>query len=613
MWRYVVVVVTLVAAAIVSVGLTEFYFSYQDSERAVTSLERDKASAAAVSIQQFIQGIVGDLQTVSKAFPTDGADQLQSFEGLLTHQTLISQLTYLDARGRDCVRAYSIQSEVDQIDAVGCQGDRSGSVEFVRARADGQYFGGVVFDTTDDRPHMTVAVAEAAPGDGVILADVDLRTVLDVLDLAKFGDAGYAYAVDSAGELIAHPDINLVLAHTSFAPLPQVRAALAGSAGDPAGVVSNGRDPSGGQVLSAFQKVDPPGWWVFVEEPLTEAFAPIEAAVWRTAVLLVVFLGLAIVTSVLLARNLVRPIESMRAAAASIGAGALDQRIATSSRDELGALAEEFNRMAAQLQASYASLEGKVEERTKELANALAELDVKSRELEAASRHKSEFLANMSHELRTPLNAITGFSQVLRKGLFGEINEKQAEYLDDILASARHLLSLIDDVLDLAKVEAGQIELHPAPFYLPEALERGVVIVRERATKGGVRISMTVGPGVGTVVGDERRVTQVLFNLLSNAVKFTPSGGEVAVRASRLDGAVHVSVQDTGPGIAPEDQSRIFEEFQQAELGKEQREGTGLGLALSKRLVELHHGRLWVDSEPGQGSTFTFTLPVSPA
>ncbi len=613
MWKYVAVVVTLVVAAVVSVGLTEFYFSYQDSQRAVTSLEVDKASAAAVSIQQFVDQIVGDIQSVSKVDAPDGTDRLQSFKSLLVRQTLISQLTYLDASGRDCVRAYSLQSEVDQIDAIGCQGDRSHSPEFVCARAGGQYFGAVAFDATDDRPHMTISIAEATPGAGVIVADVDLRTVLDVLDRAKFGNAGYAYAVDSAGEPIADPDINLVLRHTSFAGLPQVHAALAGSAGGSDGVVADGRDHNGGQVLSAFQRVDPVGWWVFVEEPLTEAYAPIAAAIWRTAALLVVFLILAVVTSILLARNLVRPIESMRAAAAGIGSGALDQRIEISSRDELGALAEEFNRMAAQLEASYASLERKVQERTQELAGALAELDVKSRELEAASHHKSEFLANMSHELRTPLNAISGFSQVLRKGLFGEINEKQAEYLDDILASARHLLSLIDDVLDLAKVEAGQIELHKAPFSLPEALERGVVIVRDRAMKGGVQISTTVGPGVDTVVGDERRITQVLFNLLSNAVKFTPSGGEVDVSASRLDGAVHVSVRDTGPGIAPEDQQRIFEEFQQAELGKAQREGTGLGLALSKRLIELHEGRLWVESQPGDGSTFTFTLPLTAA
>ena len=225
--------------------------------------------------------------------------------------------------------------------------------------------------------------------------------------------------------------------------------------------------------------------------------------------LLIVFLLLAIVTSVMLARNLVRPIESIETAAASIGAGALDQRIEISTSDELGALADEFNRMATRLQAYYANLEHDVQERTRDWKAALAALDERTRELEAASHHKSEFLANMSHELRTPLNAISGFSQVLRKQLFGEINDKQAEYLDDILASARHLLSLIDARSTWAKVEAGQIELRVAPFSMPDALERGVVIVRERAMKGDVGISLSMGPGVDTVVGDERRVTQV--------------------------------------------------------------------------------------------------------
>ena len=332
----------------------------------------------------------------------------------------------------------------------------------------------------------------------------------------------------------------------------------------------------------------------------------------RTALLLVVFLVAAVVTSVLLARNLARPIESIQVAAARIGSGSLDHRIEVSSRDELGALAEEFNRMALRLQESYAGLELQVEERTRELTSALARLDEKSRELEAASHHKSEFLANMSHELRTPLNAISGFSQVLRKRLYGEINDKQADYLDEILASSRDLLSLIDDVLDLSKVEAGQIELEVAPFSLPATLERGLVVVGEQASKGDIRTSLVSDPGIGTVTGDERRVRQVVLNLLWNAVKFTPAGGAVNVSASRVDGEVRVSVADTGPGIDPEDQGRIFEEFQQAAAGREQREGTGLGLALSKRLVELHGGRIWVESEPGKGSTFVFTLPVPP-
>jgi signal transduction histidine kinase len=605
-WKYTVVVVLLVAAAIVSVGVSEVYFSYEDGKRALTVVEADKASAAAESIDLLIQGILDDLDPLAE--PT--VDRALLFPRLVESQSLLTELMYLDASGRDCVHAYSF--DANKINTWVCGSDRSDRPELIGARAGHPYFGDVIFDTRDNNPHMTVAIAEDPPGEGVIVADVDLRSVKTAIDRARIGAAGYAYAVDANGELIAHPDINLVLKHTSFAELPQVRAALTGIPTDRADVVTTGRDPNGREVLSAYQRVEPPGWWVFVEEPTSEALAPIESATWRTALLLVIFFFVAVVTSVLLARNLARPIESIQVAAAKIGSGALDQRIEISSRDELGALAEEFNRMAARLQESYAGLEHLVQERTRELARALAELDEKSRELETASHHKSEFLANMSHELRTPLNAISGFSQVLRKQLYGEINEKQAEYLDDVLASARHLLSLIDDVLDLSKVEAGQIELQAVPFSLPAALEGGVVIVRERATKGGVRISLSSDPGIDTVIGDERRVRQVIFNLLSNAVKFTPTGGTVDVAVARLDDEIRVSVSDSGPGIAPEDQVRIFEEFQQAAAGKEQGEGTGLGLALSKRLVELHGGRIWAESEPGQGSRFVFTLPAPP-
>jgi signal transduction histidine kinase len=219
----------------------------------------------------------------------------------------------------------------------------------------------------------------------------------------------------------------------------------------------------------------------------------------------------------------------------------------------------------------------------------------------------------MSHELRTPLNAIIGFSQVLRQKLFGEVNAKQEEYLDDILSSGNHLLSLINDVLDLSKVEAGQVELEVGAFSLREALERGVVMVRERATKDGVALTLEIAPGVDLISADERRVRQVIFNLLSNAVKFTPAGGRVDVTAARVDGELQVAVVDTGPGIDPSDHERIFEEFQQTDVGSAQREGTGLGLALSKRLVELHGGRIWVESAVGEGSRFVFTLPATPA
>jgi signal transduction histidine kinase len=423
----------------------------------------------------------------------------------------------------------------------------------------------------------------------------------------RLGTSGYVYAIDARGVPIAHPN-SAAFTNRSLA-FPQVTKALASSSTGS----TVGRNLRGQEVLSTWATVEPVGWKVFVEQPESAAFAPVRGKIWRTALLLAAFLAVGVGLSVLLARRLVRPVKQIRTAAARIGAGAYDERIELRRRDELGGLADELNGMAASLQASVQSLEQRVEERTRELETALAERDEKSHLLEIASRHKSEFLANMSHELRTPLNAIIGFSQVLRQRLFGPINEKQEEYLDDILSSGNHLLSLINDVLDLSKVEAGQVELEVASFSLREALERGVVMVREPASRRGVAVALELAPDVDLVEGDERRLRQVVFNLLSNAVKFTPEGGSIVVASTQVDGEVQVSVTDTGPGIVAEDQERIFEEFQQTEVGVQQREGTGLGLALSKRLVELHGGRIWVESEPGHGSCFVFTLPIKEA
>jgi len=244
-------------------------------------------------------------------------------------------------------------------------------------------------------------------------------------------------------------------------------------------------------------------------------------------------------------------------------------------------------------------------------ARLFREIEDKSRQIEAANQHKSEFLANMSHELRTPLNAIIGFSEVLGEKLFGELNEKQAEYTDDILTSGRHLLSLINEILDLSKVEAGRMELELATFDLPLAIDNARTFVRERATKHGIILDVAVDERLGDIVGDERKIKQILLNLLSNAVKFTPEGGRIGIEARQVDGSVEIWVSDTGIGIAPEDQPKIFEEFRQ--VGSDyahKSEGTGLGLTLAKKFVELHGGRIWVESEIGKGSKFTFTLPI---
>ncbi|PYM75186.1 MAG: histidine kinase, partial [Candidatus Rokuibacteriota bacterium] len=246
-------------------------------------------------------------------------------------------------------------------------------------------------------------------------------------------------------------------------------------------------------------------------------------------------------------------------------------------------------------------------------ARLFQEIEEKSRQLEIADRHKSEFLASMSHELRTPLNAVIGFSEVLLERMFGEINAKQDEYLQDILSSGRHLLSLINDILDLAKIEAGRMELDVADFHLPQAIDNAVTLVRERAARRAITLEVGIDPQLGEVKGDERKVKQVLLNLLSNAIKFTPEGGRVDVHAGLVDGVAEISVSDTGVGIAPEDHEAVFEEFRQVGTDyAKKHEGTGLGLTLSRRFVELHGGKIWVKSQLGQGATFTFTLPVKP-
>ena len=243
-------------------------------------------------------------------------------------------------------------------------------------------------------------------------------------------------------------------------------------------------------------------------------------------------------------------------------------------------------------------------------ARLVREIQDKSAQLELASQHKSQFLANMSHELRTPLNAIIGFSEVLSQKMFGEINDKQAEYLGDILESGQHLLSLINDILDLSKIEAGRMELDAAEFHLPTAIENTLALVRERAQRHGIGLVRAVDERLGMIRGDERKVKQVLLNLLSNALKFTPAGGQIDVRADMCDEVAQISVRDTGVGIAPEHQQVVFEEFRQVGTVSKKVEGTGLGLAISRKFVELHGGKMSVKSAVGSGSTFTFTLPL---
>jgi len=243
-------------------------------------------------------------------------------------------------------------------------------------------------------------------------------------------------------------------------------------------------------------------------------------------------------------------------------------------------------------------------------ARLFREIEQKSRELEIASQHKSQFLANMSHELRTPLNAILGYTELIADGIYGEVPEKVGEVVDRVQKSGRHLLGLINDVLDLSKIEAGQLELGFNDYSVQDVVHSVISSVEPLAAGKGLRLAVDIAPGLPVVRGDERRIAQVLLNLVGNAIKFTESGS-IVVRAVNSNSMLVISVADTGAGIPEADHQKIFEEFQQVDSSSTRAKGgTGLGLAIAKRIVEMHGGRIWLESAPGKGSTFFFSIPV---
>jgi signal transduction histidine kinase len=618
--KYAVLFGALVGGTLLASSLVLVYVSKQDVQVADAEIDRSAVSRAAIRISEFVDGIERKLIYARHGsgnvyvWPRLGTaieDRVPTFNSLMAGVAELTDLRLVDNRGIEQLRVArdpflsSDRALVLQQPRSGI--DRSFEPEFVNTRSGTTYMSPVDFPSRFE-PRFRVAMPDHTNGD-VVIATVSLKSVLDSVTSTNVRGGGLAYVVDEAGRVIAHSDVTL--AQHDFSNLPQVQAAFRVSA--IAADVMTSYDHAGRSVWSSFQSIPATGWGVLIERPLDVAVPPI-AWLWAAVVILTLGLAVSVIASLVLARRMILPIEAIRASAARIGAGALDQRITIASDDELEDLADEFNVMAARLRESYANLEQRVEDRTRALGQALSELEEKGRQLEVASRHKSEFLANMSHELRTPLNAIIGFSDMLLAKTVGELNAKQEAYARYILASGKHQLSVINDILDLSKVEAGRLLLESSSFSLAATIEDATAFVRDRAAQEGISLALHIDPNLGVIDADQRKVKQVVVNLLSNAVKFTPIGGSVDVAAWRDEVVVVVKVGDTGIGIAVEDHDRIFEAFRQAGRQSERsREGTGLGLTLSKRFIELHGGRIWVESAPGLGSTFTFELPIGAA
>ena len=793
--KYLLVLLLLVGGLLTVSSAVDLYFTYQENQRALVKVEREKAFAAAETIERFIQEIEHHVRSTTRAIADDPSvaaprrrdaryrDTLASalaeqreldFLRLLRNVPAIIELRYIDVAGKEQIRVSRLA-----LDAIGSGTDFSSAPAYTGARSGKVYFSPVYF-RHESEPLMTMAIPADASAFEVITAEVSLRAMWDVVSRIKVGSAGFAYVVDAQGRLIAHPDLRQVLKGRDLSALPQVRTALAdpGAAGDGDSTVASTTGLAGGEVLTAHAPIETPGWVVFIEQPLAQAFAPLQATIVRSAGILGMGLLAAVLASVLLARGMVAPIRKLRLGAERIGAGDLDHRIDVRTGDELEALGEEFNRTAARLQESHRDLELKVATRTEELSRSVAELQAlgevgqavnstldlqtvlativthavklsgadagtiyvydaaaevfvpqanqglsedlvsalrdshirlgdtvvgrcanerhpvqiadlerdqhyrlydllrgggfraligvpllredrvlgalvirrrdagefpasavrlletfaaqsvlaiqnarlfqeiqdQSHELEAASRHKSQFLANMSHELRTPLNAIIGVSEMLLEDARDFGHDDQVEPLERILRAGRHLLALINEVLDLSKIEAGKVELEIETFAIAPLVGDVASTLGPAAEKNGNRIDLHCADGLGTMCADETRIRQALLNLTSNAVKFTERGVvTLAAEREQADGREWIvfRVTDTGIGMTPEQMGRLFQDFTQADSSTTRKYGgTGLGLAISRRFCRMMGGDITVRSEPGRGSTFTIRLPA---
>jgi signal transduction histidine kinase/CheY-like chemotaxis protein len=571
----------------------------------VAASQQGLAQLAAEAVGQHLDSVRVDV-TQATAGPTLRAGVTQepwditlvrpALERLREGSPVIGGVAILDANG--VLRAAAGGGTSGSAGGSGAAGSASGAGGL--QLADREYFQGAMstqqayisnpFTSGSGTPPILAVAAPVRGADGqirgVLVATLDLGHLTSAIQLPGTATGTNVIAVSPSGVIAVHPNPARLLQPASDES-EHAGDALAGQQGaaiEPA--TSNLPER-----LVAYAPVPTTRWAVLVSTPTGALFSPIWTATLRAGALTLALIAVLAVASALLVNRMFQPLRALTVAAASFGAGDYAVRVKPGGPPDVAALGAQFNAMA------------------RAVAEQSAELSLQNHQLEEATRLKSEFLANMSHELRTPLNAIIGFSELMLDG--GEDDpETRALYLGTIHSSGTHLLALINDILDLSKVEAGKMELHPEPFDVEELIGQTLATVEPLAQRKEIVLNASAA-GAGQIIADPGRVKQVLLNLLSNAIKFTPEGGRVGVEASRVPDGVQLTVIDTGIGIAPEDQERVFAEFQQVDgSASRQHEGTGLGLALTRRFVEMHGGRIWLESVLGEGSKFHVLLPV---
>jgi len=582
--KYAAIFVGAVCLALVTNGAFEMWFSYQELKALLVQVQRGQAESAASRISQFVGQIEAQIAWVTPLPWNTVTLEEWRFDAvrLLRQVPAVTEVAQLDAAGREKFRISRHAMDVTESHV-----DYSRDPIFVQAMANKTYYGPVYF-VDGSEPYMAIAVAGIGRDHGVIVCQVNLKFIWEVVSQIKSGTRGHAYVVDSSGRLIADPDISLVLRNIDMSGLPQVRAARArhADAGEPFAAV----DRQGKPVLSAHATVTPLNWLVFVELPIDEAYAPLYNSIMRSAVLLLVALALALLAGLLFARRMVVPIRALQEGAMRIGRGNLTQRIAIETNDELQALGDEFNKMAARLQESYATLEHKVDERT--------------RQLELANLAKSRFLATASHDLRQPLHALGLFVAQLHGRVRANERRRIVTRIDAALSAMNELFNAL---LDISKLDAGVLTPSITEFPVAKLLERVDTTFTGAAQEKG--LSLRVITSSAWVRSDFILLERIVFNLVSNAIRYT-SSGRVVVGCRKRGLNLRVEVWDTGPGVPQDQQQNIFGEFYRLDtLGGDARSGLGLGLAIVDRLCRLLDHVVSLTSTVGKGSCFFVAVP----
>lgn len=591
--KYAAYFAAVVTLGVLASGLVSLAFSYRDTRLLVNELHREKARVAATSIEQYLRTVESHLRAALLAPPVAHSgtaldEQHQELIKLLRINSAVVEAAWIDASGTERLRLSRIAPDVLR----GTR-ERSGDPVVVAARARKTAFGTVYFRQQTE-PYLSVAVAGDDPEAGVVVAEINLKFVWDVVSTMRVGDSGYAYIVDGQGRLISHPDISLVLKQTNLAALPQVRALLStrDSSPDPVMISDTAADGKARQSLAAWMPVPAPGWLVYVEQPVAEAFAPLYATVARTALVLIASLALCIALSVALARHMTAPIRALQSGAARIGEGKLDERVSITTGDELETLANEFNTMAQRLYESRAGLEQKIEDRTRALAE--------------ANSAKSRFLAVASHDLRQPVHALGLFVAQAKEARGDAMREP---LIGRIESSWQSISSLLDALLDISKLDSNTLEVTRMNFEAQSLLDKTEQSFAVLAAAKGLR--MRVRPSRLILASDPVLLERILLNLVSNALRYTREGG-VLVGVRCKGSHARIDVWDTGAGIAREESEHIFEEFYRGRAGGSESGGMGLGLAIVRRLARLLDVTITVRSTPGAGSLFSITVPLAP-